>query len=346
MSVFISGANGYIAKHIIGDLLDQNYKVIGTVRSQTKLENLEKQFDNNPNLTLEIVEDICKPVAFDNAIKKHCEDIKYVLHNASPFFFDTTDYVTDLLNPALYGTRGILESIKKYGSTTVERVVITSSFATVFDYVKKDDDTCKINEESWNPDTWESCQTDNAPRAYCGSKKFAEQAAWEFLKANKDNVKFKLSTVNPDNVFGPQKFDADVSPKLNTSCELINQVIHTPADAQFDPTSGYGGFVDVRDVAKAHLLAFQNENTINQRLIMHNGKFCSQDIADVLNEDFSCLKGKIPVGKPHTGALYNSPRGVVVDNSKTKQILGFKFIDLTKSIYDTAAQILKTEGRL
>ena len=345
MSVFISGATGFIAKHIVGQLLDQNYKVIGTARSQAKIDHLKKQFGNNPNLTLEIVEDISKPNAFDEAIKKHAKEIKYVLHTASPFHFETTDYVKDLLTPAIEGTKDILEAIKKYAADTVERVVITSSYAAVINFEREGDSTFKVDENYWNPDDWETCQT-NAVRAYCGSKKFAEQAAWEFLKENKDVVKFKLSTVNPVYVFGPQRFDEDVKAKLNTSCEFVNSLIHSAPDSPFDPAGITGGYIDVRDVARAHIMAFQKDETIGQRLILRAGKFSNQDIADILNEDFPCLRGKIPVGKPNTGVLGVGEQGCVVDNSKTKKILGFEFIDLRKTIHDTAAQILKHEGKL
>lgn len=41
---------------------------------------------------MEVVEDISKLDAFDDVFKKHAKDIKFVLHTASPFFFETTDY--------------------------------------------------------------------------------------------------------------------------------------------------------------------------------------------------------------------------------------------------------------
>ncbi|CAL9733647.1 NADPH-dependent methylglyoxal reductase Gre2p [Monosporozyma servazzii] len=345
MSVFISGATGFIAKHIVGQLLDQNYKVIGTARTQAKADALKSQFGNNPNLTLELVADISQPKAFDAAIKKHAKDIKYVLHTASPFHFEVEDIVKDLFNPAIEGTKDILESIKRHAADSVERVVVTSSYAAVMNFEREADETYTVTEASWNPDNWETGQA-NPVRGYCASKKFAEEAAWAFLKENKDSVKFKLSIVNPVYVFGPQKFDSDVSAKLNTSCELVNSMIHSAPDAPFDPNGLYGGYIDVRDVAKAHLLAFQKEETIGQRLILHGGKFASQDIADILNEDFPQLNGKIPTGKPKTGTMGVGEKGCTVDNSKTKEILGFEFMTLRQTIHDTAAQILKHEGKL
>nr|7XPM_A Chain A, A64 [Escherichia coli] len=345
MSVLVSGATGFIAQHIVNVLLEQNYKVIGTVRSQEKADKLIKQFNNNPNLSFEIVPDIANLDAFDEVFKKHGKEIKYVIHTASPVHFGTTDYEKDLLIPAVNGTKGILESIKKYAPDTVERVVITSSFAAIMDLNKQSDSSVIFTEKSWNPVTWENAQ--NAITAYCGSKTFAEKAAWDFLKENKDSVKFKLTTINPVFVFGPQLFDEDVKDKLNTSCEIINELLHAPPDTKVDKSSTCAGnFIDVRDVAKAHVLAFQKDELIGKRLLLSNGPFSKQDIVNILNKDFPQLKGKIPPADPDTDAQKNNTTGCKIDNEKTKKLLGFEFKSFEETVYDTVHQILKKEGKL
>ena len=153
-------------------------------------------------------------------------------------------------------------------------------------------------------------------------------------------MKFKMSTVNPSFVFGPQMFDEDVKDHLNTSCEFVNDLVHASADTKLDK-SKQGEYIDVRDVSKAHLLAFQSENTVGKRLGLASEKFDCQDIVDVLNKDFPQLVGKIPVGdEPGNGASVTKPNSKF-DTSRTREILGFKFITFEKSIHDTAAQILK-----
>lgn len=160
---------------------------------------------------------------------------------------------------------------------------------------------------------------------------------------NEDHIKFKLTTVNPSLVFGPQLFDEDVHGHLNTSCEMINGLIHTPVNASVPDFHSI--FIDVRDVALAHLYAFQKENTAGKRLVVTNGKFGNQDILDILNEDFPQLRGLIPLGKPGTGDQVID-RGSTTDNSATRKILGFEFRSLHESVHDTAAQILKKQNRL
>lgn len=342
MSVFITGATGFIAKHIVSNLLDENYKVIGTVRDENKASHLLKQFGNNPNLTLEIVPDICKLDAFDAAFEKNASEIKYVLHTASPFTLEIEDPVKDLLTPAVNGTKAILSAIKKYGSQKVEKLVVTSSYAAIMDLNKEMDPQTTFSESSWNPDSWEYCQR-SAGAAYNGSKVFAEKEAWNFVEANKQQINFTLTTVNPVYVFGPQAFLEDVKPKMNTSCEIINQLIHTKKNDSFPDI--YGAYTDVRDVAKAHVLALQDDKLASKRLFLTEGRFKTQDMLDILNNNISELKGEIAVGKPGTGVSFNDP-GAKIDNSATKQLLGFPFKNLEETVVDTAVQILKHEGRI
>lgn len=89
----------------------------------------------------------------------------YVLHTASPFHFNVTDPVKDLLDPAIKGTTGILKAIRAY-APTVKRVVITSSFAAI---INAKQHAKEYSEENWNPVTWEEALQDTAT-TYRGSK--------------------------------------------------------------------------------------------------------------------------------------------------------------------------------
>lgn len=341
-TVFVSGCNGYIASHVVNELLKSGYKVIGSVRSQAKADQLLEQF-NHPSLSISIVSDISAPGAFDKVFQKYGQEIKVVLHTASPFHYDTDDCEKDLLQPAVEGTKSILEAIKKYAALSVERVVITSSDAAVTSYESDLDPKKTHTEKSWNPITWEeACKDPEA--AYYGSKTFAEHAAWDFMQENEGQVNFKLSTVNPVWVFGPQLFESNAAGRLNTSCEYINGVLHATPKTKLD-LSIAGGYVDVRDVARAHLAAFQNDAAINQRLVLCGGRFTLVSILDVLLKRFPQIGLTASIGDAQKseellGSLAK------YDYSKTNQILSFEFLPFEKTVYDTAAQVLKVEGRL
>ncbi|CAI1986868.1 hypothetical protein SEUBUCD646_0G01210 [Saccharomyces eubayanus] len=340
ITVFVSGATGFIALHVVDDLLKAGYKVIGSGRSQEKNDGLLKKFGNHPNLSMEIVKDIAAPGAFDEIFQKHGKQIKVVLHTASPFHFQTTDFEKDLLIPAVNGTKSILEAIKKYAADTVEKVVVTSSVAALATPEDMGNTSTVLTEKSWNRDTWESCLA-NAVAAYCGSKKFAEQAAWDFLKENQSNVKFTLSTVNPGYVFGPQMFADSLKNGVNTSSSIVAELVHSKVGSQFFNYSG--SFIDVRDVSKAHLAAFEKPESAGERLVLSEDLFCSQDILDTLNEEFSQLKGKIAVGEPGSGPSFLEKSSCKLDNSKTKKLLGFKFYNFKNCIVDTASQMLEVQ---
>ena len=330
-SVFVTGATGFIAQHIIKLLLSKGYSVVGTVRSSEKGENLNNLFDSEA-FSYEVVPSLVTPGAFDKALQNHPE-VTVFLHTASPVVFNVTSIEEELLTPAVEGTKNAFSAIQNYGAN-VKHVVVTSSVAANIDPSRSKDPAYIISEDTWSPLTWEQSQA-NAILGYFGSKRFAEKAAWDFHEREKPA--FTLNTVNPVYVFGPQAFDAEVKDQLNASMEVVNQLLKLEPDSDIPANSG--GFVDVRDVAKAHLAAFE-DGFSGKRLLLRTEAFTSQDLLDILNNNFDSLKGKLPIGTPGQGKELAGP-SAGLDNEKTKKLLGFSFIDLEKSVVDSVSQILR-----
>lgn len=336
-TVFVSGASGFIAQHIVQTLLDNNYNVVGSVRSASKGDNLAKLFAND-KFSYEIVADIGAEGAFDEALKNHPE-VTVFLHTASPFHFNVTDIEKDLLLPAIDGTKNALSSVKKYGPQ-ITNVAVTSSYAAIFTLERESDNTFTNTEESWNPLTWEQ-SLENALVGYCGSKTFAERAAWDFVEKEKPN--FKLTTVNPSYVFGPQAFASTIGDLINTSSDILYSILKLKPNEKLPEHKG--GFVDVRDVAYAHLVAFEKPEAAGQRLLLNSGPFVTQSILNVMNDNIPAVRGKIPVGDRESEKK-DLEETVNVDNSKTKAILGRPLIDLKKSVVDSIEQILSVKKDL
>ncbi|GMM36893.1 methylglyoxal reductase (NADPH-dependent) [Saccharomycopsis crataegensis] len=327
-TVFVSGVTGYIAQHIVKQLLAKGYIVVGTVRSTEKGEKLKTSL-NSDKFSYEIVKAIEEEGAFDEALKKHPEATIF-LHTASPFHFNATDIEKQLIIPAIYGTKNALKTIKQYGPQ-VKRVVVTSSYAAMFP--KDDTDaTITVNENSWNAITKEVALT-NPLFGYIGSKTFAEQAVWEFVKT--ENPSFDVSVINPVFVFGPQAFDENAKGTLNTSAEIINSIVQLKPDDNVPNIEG--GYIDVRDVAAAHIIAFEKKEAISQRLLLSAGRFTCQDILDILHEKFPEYAANLPKGVPGSG---KEATFAVLDNKKTKEILGFELRNLEQTITDSIKQIL------
>lgn len=332
----ITGATGFIAGHCIEQLLQDGHKVIGTIRSQEKGARLAAAFPEaikSGQLVFETVSDVRSEAEFTALFKKH-QDIQYVLHTASPFHFNVEDPVKDMLEPALTGTLTVLKTAKEH-APKVEKFVITSSFAAMMNWNEVGDDNAVVTEESWNPVTWEqAAEKGNVVLTYLASKKFAEKAAWDFIKA--ESPAFSLTTVNPAYVFGPGiAIDAKA---LNTSNEVIVQGALSTKPGAPAPEGPAQMWVDVRDVAKAHISAI-SKDLDNQRLMLCVSKFCNQELLDIINKDVPALKGKIATGEPGTAAQVNKA-GFQFNNDKTRKLLNYNWIPLDKSVVDFTNQWL------
>uniref|UniRef100_A0A453J6F8 3-beta hydroxysteroid dehydrogenase/isomerase domain-containing protein n=2 Tax=Aegilops tauschii TaxID=37682 RepID=A0A453J6F8_AEGTS len=144
----------------------------------------------------------------------------------------------ELLEAAVSGTLNVLRSCKK---ASVKRVVITSSMAAVtFNGKPRTPDV--IVDETWFsvPELCEKHQ-----QWYVLSKTLAEEAAWKFSKDNE----LEIVVMHPTMVIGPL-----LQPTLNASVEVILNLINGSSSTY--PNIAHG-WVNVKDVALAHILAYE-----------------------------------------------------------------------------------------
>ncbi|KAJ7829525.1 NAD-P-binding protein [Mycena olivaceomarginata] len=255
--VLVSGANGYIA--------------VWVVRTRPVHPYGEKfEIVVFPNITVE--------GAFDEAVK----GVDAIEHTASPFHFQADD-PAELLEPALKGTVGILESARKYG-TSVKRVVVTSSCAAVLNISTTPQ---LLSELDWND------QAVQEERKYRTSKTLAERAAWDFAKKHKGEIGQDVSVMNLRSWLGSGASSA-----------------------------GGGCWIDVRDLALAHVRALKKEEAGGERIIITAGAFSWQD-------------GVLLEGTP--GAGKNAVHLLRYKNEKSIRILGLEY----RSMEDTAAAAIK-----
>lgn len=340
-TVLVTGASGFIAQHIVKLLIANKYNVLGTVRLAAKGEKLRKNASGpDSKFSYVIVPDIAAKGAFEHVLKDN-PDVSVVLHTASPFFYDSTDPENDLIVPATEGTRNIMTAISdhvKLGNSKIRRVVITSSDAAIYSPDDEQNPNLSFDETSWNNISREEAIKDPIS-AYYGAKAFAEKIAWEFTK---EPGFPPLTAVNPVYVFGPQAYDNEVSAKLNTSNEVIHELLKVGPKGEF--VNDKAGFVDVRDVAKAHLAAFEQEKTVGKRLYMTNGQFSVQMMLDVIHEKFPGLRSKVPVGNPGSG-----PTDILAlartNNNATRELLRLEFTPLHQCVQDVVEQILEYQRK-
>ncbi|KAI5815642.1 hypothetical protein BZA77DRAFT_315615 [Pyronema omphalodes] len=326
--VLLTGASGFIATHILDVLLARGHSVRLTVRSADKAEKLISAHREHAHLIdYSIVSDIAAPGAFDEAVKSS-PPFEAVLHTASPFHFNVKDTKKDLLDPAIQGTVGILQAIKKY-APEVKRVVITSSFAAIVDSAKGIATGHCYTEKDWNPVTEEQAYKD-AGTGYRASKTLAEKAAWKFVEDEKPN--FSIATINPPLVFGPVKPYMANLDGINTSNEKFRNMLRGEMKEKLAPSGGYV-WVDVRDVALAHVEAMEREEAGGKRFFLVEGSyFSNQQIADIIVKNFPEYKHLFPEQKEPNGGF---TEGVyTVDNTVSREVLGIKYHDFETCVVD------------
>lgn len=235
----VTGATGYIAGWLVKGLLEQGITVHAAVRDPSKTDkfaHLTALVKDNPDQLKFFKADLLDDGAYNEAMA----GCGVVFHTASPFTSTFKDAQKELVDPAVKGTRNVLETANRTDSVT--RVVVTSSVAAIYgdaqDCASAPNGT--LTEDIWNT----TSRLDHQPYAY--SKTQAEKTAWEIAKAQDS---WKLVIINPSFVMGP-------GVTLQPNSESVS-VMKQLGDGTMKMGVPYFeiGIVDVRDVAEAHMRA-------------------------------------------------------------------------------------------
>ncbi|HAG96226.1 MAG: diaminohydroxyphosphoribosylaminopyrimidine deaminase [Pseudomonadales bacterium] len=339
--VLVTGASGYIANWIIKYLLEEGCTVHGTVRnpdSEKSVGPLQKIAAAAPLGTLKLFKaDLLDEGSFDEAMAG-CE---VVMHTASPFVVrGFKDPQEALIKPAVEGTRNVLEAANRTAS--VKRVVLTSSVAAVFgdNADLRKNPRGVFNEEDWNF----SSSLQHQPYSY--SKFLAEKEAWKIHDAQS---RWHLVTINPSMVGGPALTKYSHSTSIDTLRSLGNGRLW-PGVPQMRL-----GWVDVRDVARAHVAAAFRADA-EGRHIISNGEPTMLEVATILKKHF---------GKRYKFPFFELPKVIVkwfgrlmdasakprfieqnvghplkFDNSRSKQRLGLQYHPLEQTFVDHFQQLI------
>ena len=322
--VFLTGASGFIAKHIIRELLDKGYEVRGSVRSEKRKAEVEALF---PEAKLEFA---FLDLAKDDGWAEAMAGCDVLLHTASPFPMAEPKDPQDIIRPAVDGTMRAMKAAKAVG---IKRVVLTSSNAAIYKQADKPIDA--ISDETY----WTS-PDEPYVSAYEASKTLAEKAAWDFVA---ENPEIALTTVNPGAVFGPA-MDA----QYGTSLELVERIMKK-TDPMLPPM--HMPCVDVRDVAIMHVAALSNDATKGERFSATSETVTFLEMANMLKAWDASLNVASAVAPawllrifaifvPEArGVIPNIGRNLAVSGAKAEKTYGFKFIPVKDAIAASAESI-------
>lgn len=167
-----------------------------------------------------------------------------------------------------------------------------------------------------------------------------ERAAWDFM--DKENPSFDLTVINPPLVLGPIAHRLASLSGLNTSNERIRDLITGASKARCPPTGNYG-YVDVRDLALAHVLAIEKPEAGGKRFFTVSSHFSNKEIAEIIGQEFPEFRDRLPSGEALAPGDYPADGVYGFDNSRSREILGLKFRTLKESVVDAVHSLLAVE---
>jgi dihydroflavonol-4-reductase len=270
------------------------------------------------------------PGSFDRAV----DGSDVVIHTASPYVIDAPDPQLDLVDPAVNGTRNVLEASAK--TSAVKRVVYTSSMAAITD---EPDPVRPLSETDWNT---KSTLTRNP---YYYSKTLAERAAWDFVERKWPG--FDLVVINPFFVIGPS-----LGPRLNTTNQIFVDLLKGvyPAIMRL-----WWGLVDVRDVALAHVLAMEKSVPRGRYICATTPAMSMREVVNQIRRagyNERCRLPRVALDSPLGDwivklASHFQPRGVgsylrthlgrrpLYDTGRIRAWMGIKFRPVERTIAET-----------
>lgn len=154
---------------------------------------------------------------------------------------------------------------------------------------------------------------------------------------------FDLVTINPSLVFGPAAphlVSGDLD-SLNTSNLRILDMIQGKMKDKLDPT-GFYSWVDVRDVATAHIRALEVPNASGNRFLLLAGYHTNKRIAEIIASLGPRFREKLPAElEEEEDDLPPPDERYQFSNKRSIEVLGIEYTSLEKSVKDTVESLLE-----
>ncbi|KAL9588511.1 MAG: hypothetical protein Q9203_002682 [Teloschistes exilis] len=128
-------------------------------------------------------------------------------------------------------------------------------------------------------------------------------------------------------VFGPIHPKLQTLDTLNTSNQRIRDMLLGRMTDEIPP-GGVNVWVDVRDLALAHIRAAEREEAQNKRFFVTAGYYSNRELADDVLKVVPGLEGKVA----KKGGEFPDGDYFEYDNSRTRQVLGIEFRSLENMI--------------
>lgn len=271
-TVLVTGVSGFLGSHVALAALKSGFSVVGSVRRPNAAEHVTKALAEAGGVVQHLsfaTLDLLSDEGWAEAAAR-CD---HMIHVASPFVTLMPDDPDDLIRPAVEGTRRAIDVALASGH---ERIVLTSSMAAVH---HGHDDEDRV----YGPSDW--TQLDGPlVSAYAASKTLAEREAWRLVE--QAGQRERLAVINPAAMLGPL-LDADPGTSVATLIPMLTGKMPMVPEITLE-------YVDVRDVAQAHVAALTSSDAGGQRHILAGPSLSLWEIAGIVREALPEYAGQLP----------------------------------------------------
>lgn len=336
-TVVLTGASGFIAKHILLRLLQRGHTVRAGLRTPARADEVRAAVAPHlPPGAADRLSFVTLDLLRDDGWTEALAGADALIHTASPFPLVQPADPDALIRPAVEGT---LRALRAAAAAGVGRVVLTSSSAAITN-APLPAGKAAYDETVWTDPEYRT----NTP--YTLSKTKAERAAWDFAAAH---PAMRLTAINPSLVLGPP-LDAH----YGTSLRLVERMMKA-ADPAVPPVAF--GVVDVRDVAEAHVRALERPETAGGRFLLAADTLWFGDMAAALRAAFPgrrIVTRAAPAAMIRLLALFDrSVRTIVpvlgrferLDGTRARTALGLDFVPAREAVV-AAGRWLADNGRV
>lgn len=329
--ITVSGATGFVAKHLVLALLNQGYRVRGTSRSAARADELRAALAGHVGADVDVgrdVELVGADLMSERGWEAALDGAAALMHTASPFPAATPRNENELIGPAVSGTKTVLGAAEKAG---VKRVILTSSAAAVY-YGHPE-------RNEFDESVWTDLDGPGVT-AYTKSKTLAERAAW----AAADARGLELTAINPTLVLGPV-----LDRHYGTSARIVESLMTGRLPAI--PRISFG-LVDVRDIADMHVRALETPQSIGQRYLGVASVEWMGEVASILRGAYPTARVprmRLPdlilraaglVNKDAAALAADLGRKVDMHNGAGEELLGRPFRNAKTAVLDMAESLV------
>jgi nucleoside-diphosphate-sugar epimerase len=331
--VLLTGATGLVGFRVLREVLNGNYRVRITVRSEEKSKTVFsnpaiEKLSPGDRLTSTIVTDVTADGAFDEALK----EVTYVIHAGSPVPLPGLDPLDEVWKPTVDGTANLLATALKVPS--IKRVVVTSSIVGTMAPMPDPSVTVTAASRVQLPGIPETFS--DGFQAYVLAKITEMNNTDSFVE--KHSPHFSLAHVVPGYVFGRDELvsDANTAVAQGGSCGVLLRGV-SGIDG---PGPIHGGYVHIDDLAQIFVKVLELEPTPET----------PRSFGACTNIDFSvtweivekAFPKAVSEGTFKKATLLTLP--ISYDSSETERVLNIKFRAYDEAVKDVAQLYLDRLG--